>query len=242
MKLDHAVVARHSQRPAWAAPREPRDQSRALRIHLIGVQQPLDVGCRDRVEEHPLAARNHSGQHDERVEARRGEDDHAVRMRLLESFQKNALVLVAQPADVGHQRDAAGPDRRLEVEEGLQRELVEFRRFVGQQPDLVDGKGLDPIVLPIVGVAVQGSLGQQRCRQRTRCCGLTEAGLADEKVCVGKPPGTELRAQLVEGLDVPNNCSERIKAEPNLPPPFRGAINRAHPQRRFARRAGGEGL
>jgi len=59
------------------------------------------------VEEHALAAGYDRGQHDERVEARRGEDDHPVRMWLFERLEQDALVLVADTTDIRDQRHAA---------------------------------------------------------------------------------------------------------------------------------------
>jgi len=45
---------------------------------------------------------------------------------------------MTRPADVGHHRDPARADGRLQVEERLQGKLVKLGRFVGQEPDLID--------------------------------------------------------------------------------------------------------
>ena len=82
-------------------------------------------------------------------------------MRLLERLQQDTLVLVAEPADVGHHRDPARAEGRLQVEERLQGKLVKLGRFVGQEPDLIDRKWLDPVVLPVVGISLQRSLWKQ---------------------------------------------------------------------------------
>ena len=61
-----------------------------------------------------------------------------MRVRLLDRLEQDALVLVTQPADVHYQRHAPRRHARLEVEKGLQRQLVELGRLVGQQADLID--------------------------------------------------------------------------------------------------------
>src|SRR3989442_15523567 len=86
-------------------------------------------------------------------------------VRLFERFQKHPLVLVPEPPDVGHQRDPSGPDSRLEVQECLERKLMKLGRLVRQEPDLVDRKRLDAVVLPVVWVTAKGCLRQQRRRE-----------------------------------------------------------------------------
>jgi hypothetical protein len=112
---------------------------------------------------------------------------------------------------------------------------MKFRCLVREQPDLVDRQRLDPIVFPIVRVPVQRSLGQKCARQQPGCGRLAKTGLADEEVCVSKTPGAELRAQLIEGLDVPHHLREQKGGAPgsgsarpaaprgDVPPQKRGA-------------------
>ena len=82
-------------------------------------------------------------------------------MRLLECLEEHALVLVAQPPDVRDDRHAPSPDRGLQVQEGLQRQLVKLGRLVGQEPDLVDRERLDAVILPVIEVSPQRRLRQQ---------------------------------------------------------------------------------
>src|SRR4030088_608165 len=89
-----------------------------------------------------------------------------MRMWFLQRLPKNALVLVAEPAHVGDQGHPSRANGRLEVEEGLQRQLVELRWLVRQETDLIDRQRLDAIVFPVVGVARKGRLWQQcRCKR-----------------------------------------------------------------------------
>jgi len=120
------------------------------------------------------------------------------------------LVLVAHPPHVRNQRHAPRADRGLEVQELLQRQLVELGWFVRYEPDLVDVQELDPVVLPVVGVPAERRLGQERRGEGARGCGLAEAGLADEEIRVGEPAGIQLRAQLPQCLKVSYDSSERI--------------------------------
>ena len=117
--LDHRVVAGHAHRPARATAGQVCEQSSALGGDVHCAQQTLDLRHRDRVEEHAAAARDDCGQDHERVQARGREDDHAVRVRLLESLQEHALVLVAEAADVGDDRHPSRAHSRLQVEERL---------------------------------------------------------------------------------------------------------------------------
>ena len=133
-----------------------------------------------------------------------------MRMRLFKGLEQDALVLVPQTTDVGDQRDPPRAHRRFQVEKCLQRELVKLRRLVRQQPDLIDRQRLDPVVLPIIRMAVEVCLGKQRCRQRSSGHRLTQARLSDEQVCVRQASAFELRSQLVERLVVACDALERI--------------------------------
>ncbi len=82
-------------------------------------------------------------------------------MRLLERLEQHALVLVTQPANVRDHRHAPRADRRLQVQERLQGQLVELGRLVGQEPDLIDRQRLDAVVFPVIEVSPQRRLRQQ---------------------------------------------------------------------------------
>ena len=192
VELDHLIVAGHAQRPTGPTPRQPRDEPGTFGLDPAGAQQPLDVVGGDRVKEHSLAARDDCRQHYERVEAWRREDDHPMRVGLFERFQKHPLVLVPEPPDVGHQRDPTGPDSRLEVQESLERKLMKLWWLVRQEPDLVDRKGLDAVVIPVVWVTAKRCLRQQRRREGAGGCRFAKPRLADEQVSVGEPVGLEL--------------------------------------------------
>ena len=105
-------------------------------------------------------------------------------VRLLEGLQQDALVLVAEAANIHHESDAARPDRGLEVEERLQRQLVKLGRLVRQEADLVDRERFDPVVFPVVGVPGQRRLGQERRGERASRGRLPQTRFADEKICV----------------------------------------------------------
>ena len=132
-------------------------------------------------------------------------------VRLLEGLEKYALRLVAQPPDVGHEDDAMAGHRGLDVYELLQRQLVELSRLVRDQADLVDVDELLAVVLPVVGVARQGRLRQQRGSKRTRDRRLAQSCFADEEIRVGKPAGGKLRAELLQRMGVADDAGERIR-------------------------------
>ncbi|TMD14362.1 MAG: hypothetical protein E6I96_09735 [Chloroflexi bacterium] len=152
VQLNHAFVAGPAHRPTRPAAGQLCKQRRALGLDALGLEQSLDLTGGNRMIEHALAARDDRGQDDERVKAGGGQDDDTVWMRLLERLQQHALILVAQAADVGDQRDAAGCYGRLQIQERLQGQLVELGRLVGQQANFIDRERLDAVVFPVVGV------------------------------------------------------------------------------------------
>ncbi len=90
---------------------------------------------------------------------------------------------------------------------------MELGRLIGQKPDLVDRKRLDPVVLPVIGVPVQSRLGQQSRGQGAGGGRLAEAGLADKQVCVRKSLGVDLRSELIQRPRVPGDAGKRILHE-----------------------------
>src|ERR1700694_5458781 len=87
----HPSSPSHSQSPSRPSSSKLRQQAGTSWLDVEIEEQALDVGRRNRVEEEALASRNDRGQHDERVEARAREDDHAARVRLLEGLEGRAL-------------------------------------------------------------------------------------------------------------------------------------------------------
>src|SRR5450759_812092 len=80
VELDHTLVIGHARRPSRAASRKLGDETCPAGIDALPRKQLLDLGRGHRVKEHALAARYDRWQHDERIEARRCEDDHAMRV------------------------------------------------------------------------------------------------------------------------------------------------------------------
>src|SRR5207245_755295 len=85
--------------------------------------------------------------------------------------------LGAKATGVRDQRHSPRAHRGLQVQERLQRELVELRRLVGKEPELVDGQRLDAVVLPVIGVAVKWRFRQQGRGKRTSRSRLAKPGL-----------------------------------------------------------------
>src|SRR5207302_878572 len=133
-------------------------------------------------------------------DSRRGEDDDAAGVRLLESLQKDALDLVLQPPDAGDQRHAPRRDRRLQREEMLQRLGMELGLAVRQEADLVDRNRPPAIVLPVVGVALERVFREEGFRQPPRDFGLPEVGFAREEVGLGKVVALELHPRIKAAL------------------------------------------
>src|ERR1700682_1938788 len=133
-----------------------------------------------------------------------------MRMRLFQRLQQDALVLIAQPADVGDQRHPSRRHRRLQIEERLQRQLVELWRLVRQEPDLIDRQRFDAVVFPVVGVAGKRRLGQKRGGKGTRGDRLAQTRLPDKQIGVRQAVRVDLRPQLVERLRVAYNSAKGV--------------------------------
>jgi len=123
----------------------------------------------------------------ERVQAGRGQDDHPVRVRLLQSLEQHSLILVTQPPDVGNECNSASSDGRLEVEKCLQRQLVKLGRFVGSSRISLIDSGLIRSSPSSQG----GGANELRAGEPLPSAWLRltyPAGLANEKICMRERP------------------------------------------------------